>query len=164
MVKNSSFSGGTMKKIFFILTAVFGLSTSVFAGEKEDVMAVFDKYVQAANSYSTSLPSFYTSDAKIVRVVNKKQGGQKAVLIPFDRYLNELKSRAALARTVRYTNRYENRKVTKVGNDYKLSATRLPRSDKTGLPCYFVFTKQGDNWKIKEESLTTNVQTFLNAK
>lgn len=153
-----------MKKIFFILAIMFAFSTTVFAGDKEDILAVFDKYVQAANTYSTSLPSYYVNDAKIIRVVNKKQGGQKAIIIPFDRYLNELKSRAVLAKTVRYVNRYENRKVTKVDNDYKLSATRLPRSDKEGLPCYFIFTKQGDKWKIKEESLTTNVQTFLNAK
>ncbi len=153
-----------MKKLISILVIMFAFSTSVFAGDKEDILAVFDKYVQAANTYSTSLPSYYTADAKIVRVVNKKQGGQKTIVIPFDRYLNELKSRAALAKTVRYTNRYENRKVAKVDNDYKLSATRLPRSDKEGLPCYFIFTKQGNTWKIKEESLTTNVQTFLNAK
>ncbi len=153
-----------MKKIFFIFMVVFIFSTSVFAGEKEDVLAVFDRYVKAANTYSTTLPSYYVENAKILRVVNKKQGGQKVIVIPFDRYLNELKSRAALAKTVRYTNRYENRKVTKVDNDYKLTATRLPRSDKEGLPCYFIFTKQGDKWKIKEESLTTNVQTFLNAK
>ncbi len=153
-----------MKKIFFILAMMFAFSTSVFAGDKEDILAVFDKYVQAANTYSTSLPSYYAPNAKILRVVNKKQGGQKVIVIPFDRYLNELKSRAALAKTVRYTNRYENRKVQKVDNDYKLTATRLPRNDKDGLPCYFIFTKQGDKWKIKEESLTTNVQTFLNAK
>lgn len=153
-----------MKKLISILVIMFAFSTSVFAGDKEDILAVFDKYVQAANTYSTSLPSYYTADAKIVRVVNKKQGGQKTIVIPFDRYLNELKSRAVLAKTVRYTNRYENRKVAKVDNDYKLSATRLPRSDKEGLPCYFIFTKQGNTWKIKEESLTTNVQTFLNAK
>ena len=153
-----------MKKIFFILAIMFAFSTSVFAGDKEDILAVFDKYVQAANTYSTSLPSYYAPNAKILRVVNKKQGGQKVIVIPFDRYLNELKSRAALAKTVRYTNRYENRKVQKVDNDYKLTATRLPRNDKDGLPCYFIFTKQGDKWKIKEESLTTNVQTFLNAK
>ncbi len=153
-----------MKKIFFILAMMFAFSTSVFAGDKEDILAVFDKYVQAANTYSTSLPSYYAPNAKILRVVNKKQGGQKVIVIPFDRYLNELKSRAVLAKTVRYTNRYENRKVQKVDNDYKLTATRLPRNDKDGLPCYFIFTKQGDKWKIKEESLTTNVQTFLNAK
>ena len=135
-----------MKKIFFILTAMLLFSTSVFAGDKEDVMATFDKYVQAANTYSTSLPSYYTADAKIIRVVNKKQGGQKSILIPFDRYLDELKSRAALAKTVRYTNRYENREVVKFNNGYKLTATRLPRSDKKGLPCYFVFVKGYWKW------------------
>ena len=153
-----------MKKILLTFLTLFFAGSCVFADDKSDVLAVFDKYIQDANAYSTNLPNYYTKDAKIIRVVNVKSGGKRAVIIPFDRYLNELKSRAVLAKTVRYTNRYENRKVQKVDNDYKLTATRLPRNDKDGLPCYFIFTKQGDKWKIKEESLTTNVQTFLNAK
>jgi len=142
-----------------ILTA-----TSVFADDKADILATFDKYVTDANSYSTNLPNYYMDNAKIVRVVNKKQGGQKEVLIPFDRYLSELKGHSTLAKTVGYKNRYVNTRLVKLQNGYKLMATRIPRNDKTGLPCYFVFVKSGDNWKIQEESMTTNVQTFLNAK
>ena len=55
-------------------------------------------------------------------------------------------------------------KVSKVENGYKVSATRIPRNDKVGLPSHFIFTKVGNSWKISEESMTTNVQTFLNAK
>lgn len=153
-----------MKKIFSALFVFASLSLCAFAGDTEDILATFDNYVNAANSYSSALPNYYVNNAKIIRVVNKKQGGQKAVVIPFDRYLKELGSHSTLAKTVHYTNRYVNRKVQKQDADYKLTATRIPRNDKVGLPCYFVFTKSGDSWKIKEESMTTNVQTFLNAK
>lgn len=153
-----------MKKIF--LTALFMIFTSlmVFADNQSEVLSVFDKYVEDANNYSTNLPDYYVKDAKIIRVVNVKTGGQKAVIIPFDRYLKELNTNAVLAKTVKYKNNYTNKKITKVNNDYKVSATRIPRNDKTGLPCYFIFTKTSTGWKIKEESMTTNVQTFLNAK
>ena len=110
------------------------------------------------------MPDYYVKDAKIIRVVNRRQGGQKAILIPYDRYVKELTAHAILAKTVGYKNRYENRKVSKVNGDYKVSANRIPRNDKKGLPCYFVFTKTSSGWKIKEESMTTNVQTFLSAK
>lgn len=153
-----------MKKIFYSILALLMFSLSTMADDKTDILAVFDKYVSAANGYSVSLPDFYVNNAKIVRVVNKKQGGQKAVLIPFDRYLKELKGHSTLAKTVGYKNNYVNKKLIKLDNGYKLTATRIPRNDKTGLPCYFVFVKQGDTWKIQEESMTTNVQTFLNAK
>lgn len=153
-----------MKKILFTLLALTITSISAFADDKADVLNTFDKYVNDANSYSSNLPNYYTDNAKIIRVVNKKQGGQKAVLIPFDRYLRELKGHSTLAKTVGYKNAYTNRKIAKVDNDYKVSATRIPRNDKTGLPSYFIFTKVGNDWKIKEESMTTNVQTFLNAK
>ncbi len=137
---------------------------SALADDKSDVLAIFNNYVNDANNYSTSLPNYYTKNAKIIRVVNKKQGGQQSVIIPFDRYLKELSGHSKMAKMVNYKNNYTNRKITPLGADYKISATRIPRNDKTGLPCHFVFTKSGNTWKIKEESMTTNVQTFLNAK
>ena len=79
-----------MKKLFFTIISMLLLSLNVFADEKTDVLATFDKYVNDANSYSTSMPNYYTKNAKIIRVVNKKQGGQASVIIPFDRYLKEL--------------------------------------------------------------------------
>jgi len=153
-----------MKKIFLTTISILILSLSAFADDKADVLAAFDKYVKDANSYSENIQNYYIKDAKIIRVVNKKQGGQKAVLIPFDRYLKELQGHAKLAKVVNYKNNYTNRKIEKVGNDYKVSAIRIPRNDKTGLPSHFIFTKTGNSWKIKEESMETNVQTFLNAK
>lgn len=153
-----------MKKVFISALLLLFASLGVYANDKEDVMVQFNKYVEAANSYSKDLPDYYTDNARIIRVVNKRGGGQKAILIPFDRYLKELSTHAVLAKTVNYKNRYEKRKISKTGDNYKISATRVPRNDKTGLPCYFVFTKTSGGWKIKEESMTTNVQTFLSAR
>ena len=153
-----------MKKILTVLFALISINTVVFADNYTEISNTFQNYVNDANSYSTNLPSYYVNNAKIVRVVNKKQGGRQTIIIPYDRYLKELKSHSALARTVKYKNTYTNQKITKIGNDYKLTATRIPRNDKTGLPCYFLFTKTNSGWKIKEESMTTNVQTFLSAK
>ena len=153
-----------MKKIFFTIISVLFLSLSVFADDKGDVLKAFEKYISAANSYDDNLPSYYINNARIIRVVNRKKGGQKAILIPYDRFVKELTGHAVLAKTVGYKNRYENRKISKVNGDYKISATRIPRNDRNGLPCYFVFTKTQHGWKIKEESLTTNMQVFLTAK
>lgn len=153
-----------MKKIFLTFISLLFVSLCAFADDKSDVLAIFDKYVNDANSYSVNLPDYYTKNAKIIRVVNKKQGGQQSVIIPFDRYLKELAGHSKLAKAVGYKNTYTNRKAEKLGNDYKVSAIRIPRNDKTGLSCHFVFTKTSNGWKIKEESMTTNVQSFLNAK
>lgn len=153
-----------MKKLLYSFFICCILTLCAYADDKTDVLETFDKYVNDANSYSVNLPNYYINNAKIVRVVNKKQGGQKAVIIPFDRYLKELKGHSTLAKTVGYKNRYDNRKIAKVDNDYKVSAIRVPRNDKTGLPCYFIFTNVDGKWKIKEENMQTNVQTFLNAK
>ena len=153
-----------MKKIILSLLALSTFSLTALADDKSDVLSIFNKYVNDANSYSINLPSYYVKNTRIVRVVNKKQGGQASVIIPFDRYLKEMQTHAKIAKVANYKNRYENRKITQVGVDYKISSTRIPRNDKTGLPCHFIFTKVGDKWKIKEESMETNVQTFLNAK
>lgn len=154
-----------MKKIF--LTALFIIFSMLiaFADNQSDALAVFDKYVEDANNYSPELPNYYLNNAKIIRIVNIKTGGQKSIIIPFDRYVKELNANAVLAKTVKYKNSYTQRKATKINNnEIKISAVRVPRTDKTGLPCYFIFTKTASGWKIKEESMTTNVQTFLNAK
>ena len=153
-----------MKKIVLTTLAILGLSLNALADDKADVLKTFDSYVNDANAYKTNLPDYYVKNAKIVRVVNKKQGGQASVIIPFDRYLKELSTHAKIAKVANYKNRYENRKISQVGVDYKVSSTRIPRNDKTGLPAHFTFTKVGDSWKIKEESMETNVQTFLSAK
>ena len=152
------------KKIIMTLLCVFVFAPGVFADELSDVKTFFNNFVNASNAYATNLPSYYIPNAKIVRIVHKPDGTTKDVIIPFDRYLQELKKGAVLARTVKYKNRYENQKVTKIGNDYKLSAIRIPRNDKTGLPAYFIITKTKNGFKIKEEYMGTNVQKFLSAK
>ncbi len=153
-----------MKKFILGIISLFLAQLSVFADDITDIKSAFNKYISDANSYSVNLPNHYIKYAKIIRLVNKKQGGQKEIIIPYDRYLKELKGHSSLAKAVKYKNNYVNIKVSKHGENYKLSATRIPRNDKYGLPCYFIYTKNNGTWKIKEESMTTNVQTFLSAK
>ena len=153
-----------MKKTFLTILSTLLFTLCAFADDKQDVLATFDKYVKDANSYSVNLPNYYTENPKIIRTVNKKQGGKKSVVIPFDRYLKELKGNANLAKVTNYKNTYTDRKIEKIENDYKISANRFPRNDKIGLPAHFIFTKVGNVWKIKEENITTNVQVFLTAK
>lgn len=153
-----------MKKVLLVILSMVLVSISAFADDISEIKNVFNNYVNDANNYSKNLPNYYINNAKIIRVVNKRQGGQKAIVIPYDRYLKELSGRSTLAKAVNYKNRYTNIKVVKTNGDYKLSAIRIPRNDKKGLPCHFVYTNQDGSWKIKEESMTTNVQTFLSAK
>ena len=153
-----------MKKILLIILSMVFIPLYALADDATEIKNVFNSYVNDANSYSRSLPNYYINNAKIIRVVNKRRGGQQSIVIPYDRYLKELNGHSALAKAVNYKNKYVNIKVSKHNNGYKLTATRIPRNDKTGLPCHFVYIKQDGAWKIKEESMTTNVQTFLSAK
>ncbi len=153
-----------LKKIIMSFICTLVLTLGAYANELSDVQTFFNNFVNASNTYSTTLPDYYVQNAKIIRVVHKPDGTKQSVVIPFERYLQELKKGAALARTVGYKNRYVNQKITKVGNDYKVSATRIPRNDKSGLEAYFIITKTKSGYKIKEESMGTTVQRFLNAK
>ena len=153
-----------IKKITLCLICLIAFYGAAKADEISDVQTFFNNFVNASNTYSTNLPNYYIPNAKIIRVVHKPDGTKQAVIIPFDRYLQELKKGAAIAKTVGYKNRYVNQKVTKIGDNYKLSATRIPRNDKTGLEAYFIITKTPSGYKIKEESMGTTVQRFLNAK
>lgn len=156
------------KKIILSILCVFALAanlmTNAHADELTDVQSFFNNYVNAANSYADNLPTYYIPNAKIIRVVYKPDGTKQPVVIPFDRYLSELRKSATIAKTVHYKNNYTNRSYIKAGSDYKISTIRIPRNDKSGLPAYFIVTKTPQGWKIKEESMGTTVQKFLNAK
>ena len=103
-----------MKKILLTTLALITFSLNALADDKADVLTTFENYVNDANSYSTTIPDYYTKNAKIVRVVNKKQGGQASIIIPFDRYLKEMQTHAKIAKVANYKNRYENRKVSQI--------------------------------------------------
>ena len=105
-----------MKKILLTFLVLAGFSLGVLADDKTDVLKTFENYVNDANSYATTIPDYYIKNAKIVRVVNKKQGGQASVIIPFDRYLKEMQTHAKIAKVANYKNRYDS-KITNRNNN-----------------------------------------------
>src|SRR5574344_1857537 len=117
-----------MKKLIVFL-AVFIIGLTSFADEA-GVRNFFSRYVNAANTYSTSLPSYYAQNARIIRVVHKKDGTLKSVIFPMSAYLNQMKKGSGLAKMVHYINHYSNVRISNVGNNYKISATRTPMKDK----------------------------------
>lgn len=144
--------------LFFLL---FGNIS--FANDTEDLMQFFNEYVNAANSYSCNYFDFYTNNAKIIRVVEKPDGTQESVFIPLEKYKREAKKSTKLAKLRNYKNKYLNIKITKQGEDYKIAAMRMPSTSDYKIPAHFIVGKDSDgNWKIKEESMNTKVQRFLN--
>lgn len=153
------------KRFFITAFLIAAASAPSFAEEIDDVKAFFENYVKAANSYSKNVINFYLPDAKIIRVVKKPDGTLESVDFPMERYSKELTRGARLAKLSKYKNTYTNKTYKKLDNgDYKISATRTPNRDKTGLPFYFIVTKTDNGWKVKEESMQTTVQKFLTSK
>ncbi len=152
-----------MKKI--IITALFSLiicaTSAIAAGESDAVMKFFDSFVTAQNTYDNSLENYFMPTTKIERVVIKPDNTKATLIIPMDEYKVQLKKGAFLAKTVKYRNAFKNKKITKIGNDYKITALRYANADKVGLNCYYVITKVGNDYKIKTESWDTKHQGFL---
>lgn len=143
------------KKLFVTLILIL-VGTASFAGPKEDVAAFFTSYVTAANSYSENLPSFYAPNAKIVRVVIKKDGSRESVVTDTNVYMKQLRMNAKLAKMRNYKNFYTDRVITQVGNDYRLTCKRQPSLSAYKLSAYFVIGKDASGkYKIKEESMET---------
>lgn len=138
------------------------LSFIAFGADVQDVRSFFDSYVQDANSYSKRIPEYYSSDAKIIRIVIKPDGEKESVEFNFEDYMKQLKKRSKFARIVRYKNRYEDVNVTDLGNGrFKVSALRFPMRDKEGLNFYFIVQDTEGGLKVIEESMETTVQDFL---
>ena len=151
-----------MKKILSLLIVFTAVSLSVFAGEKEDALAFFNNYVKAANSYSTSLPSMYSPNAKIIRQVIKPDGTTQNVQTNTSTYITQMKLGQAGAKLRHYTNSYTDISVTSLGNGkYKISSLRQPSGESSKLKTYMIVQKSNNHWLIVEEMMQTKVQTFL---
>lgn len=128
---------------------------------EDDVLNFFNDYVNSANNYDKNYFEYYDENARIFRVVEKKDGTEEKVCIPFERYKKEIKKSSKLAKLRKYKNRYLNIKIFKNGEDYKIVATRMPSTSDYGLPSYFIVGEDNGQLKIKEESMNTRVQRFL---
>ena len=152
-----------MKKIFLIILSLICFQGFVLADDVSDVRTFFNNYVKDANSFSPSILNYYLPNARIIRVVHKKEGGLVSIDFPMSAYADQLKKGEKLAKMVGYSNKYTNINVKKLTNgNYKISAIRTPMKDKTGLPFHFIVTKTNSGYKVAEESMDTTVQKFLN--
>ena len=150
-----------MKKLL-ILLFVFGLTlTSVLANDATDVRNMFNKYVNAANTYSQDIPDFYSPNAKIIRQVVKEDGTTVNATTDMATYTKQMKLSQSIAKMRKYTNKYFNIGVSKVANGYKVSALRSPLNDNDNLKIYQIWQKQNGRWVIVEEMMQTRQQIFL---
>lgn len=152
-----------MKKILIAIVMISSfMGSSVFADDFSDAKDFFNSYVNAANSYSTTIPDFYSPSAKIIRQVVKPDGTLVDVATDTQTYMKQLKLGQATAKLRKYKNDYRNISVNKVPNGYKVSAERQPSGETYWLKTHQIVQKQPDGkWKIVEEMMQTKVQTFL---
>lgn len=154
-----------MKK-FLSLIAIFitflCVGLQAFADDAADAKAFFNKYVNAANTYSTTIPDFYSPNAKIIRQVIKPDGSLVNVSTNTSTYMTQLKLGQATAKLRKYKNTYRNITVSKVANGYKISAERQPTGETYWLKTYQIVQKQPNGqWKVIEELMQTKEQIFL---
>lgn len=150
-----------MKKLL-ITVFMFMLGLGAFAGEKEDALAFFNKFISASNNYSTELPNMYSDSAKITRQVIKPDGTLVNIPFTISQYRSQMKLSAKLAKIKNYKNNYSNVSVTKAPNGYKINSTRMPSLGGPALKATMVVQKQPDGkWLIVEELMQTKEQIFL---
>lgn len=138
----------------------FATSTSA------EALNFFNSYVSAANSYQPVITTMYAPDAKIIRVVLKKDGTKVTRVTNTQRYISEMKKSQAIAKVRRYKNYYSNVSVVQTGADtYKISSLRQPSGETYKLKAYMVVKKQpSGKWLITEEMMETKVQIIATSK
>lgn len=151
-----------MKRFLFLLFALIIIGNISIADEINDVQCFFNEYVNAANNYSNDYFNYYDNNPTIIRVIEKEDGTEESVIVPFERYKKETIKCSKLAKLRKYKNRYFNIKITRHGKDYKIAAMRMPSTSDYKVPAHFIIGKNcNGEWKIKEESMNTKVQRFL---
>ena len=152
-----------MRKIFFTIMSIMIFSSTVFAGDKEDALKAFNRYVNLANTYNNEVTTFYTPSAKIIRQVIKPDGSLVDVITNTSTYVTQMKIGQAGAKVRNYKNNYTNVVATPISaGKVKISSVRHPSVDNDSLKAYMIFQKQSNGkWMIVEEMMQTRQQIFL---
>lgn len=153
-----------MKKILTLAIAfmitIAGLAAS--AATPQDVLAFLNQYITAANSYSDTITTFYAPDAKIIKEGYNAAGKKVSVVVDTKQYFHQMRIGSNLAKLNKYKNNYSDRKITKVGNDYKIECIRVASTGADKFPSYFVIGPDSNGkLKIKEEMTWTKQQSIL---
>ena len=138
------------------------VSLTAFADEKQEALYFFNSYINAANTYSETIPDMYSPNAKIIREVVKPDGTLVDVDTDTATYMKQLRLNRSIAKMRKYTNTYRNITAIPVSNGYKVSAERQPVGEAYWLKTYQIVQKQPNGkWKIVEEMMQTKEQIFL---
>lgn len=151
-----------MKKLLSILTVMLMTCLMAVADTSQEALNFFNSYVSAANSYSPTVATMYSPNAKIIRQVIKPDGTLVNVDTDTATYIKQMKLGQAGARLRGYKNTYTNVTVTPAANGaFKVSSLRQPSGENYKLKTYMIVKKENGTWKITEEMMQTKVQTFL---
>lgn len=152
-----------MKKILLSLLTFILVSISVFADDKQEALDFFNNYVQSANTYSSTITTMYSPNAKIIRQVVKPDGTTVDVYTDTATYIKQMKIGQAGARLKHYTNNYTNITATPISTGkVKVSSLRQPSGETYKLKTYMILQKQPNGkWLIVEEMMQTKEQIFL---
>ena len=141
----------------FVLTGM-----QAFADSAQEALNFFNSYVSAANSYSPTVATMYSPNAKIIRQVVKPNGELVNVSTNTATYIKQMKIGQAGAKMRGYKNTYTNVSVTSLGNGtYKISSLRQPKGETYKLKTYMIVKKINGKWQITEEMMQTKEQIFL---
>lgn len=148
--------------IFFIFAMFIATGIEALADEANEALAFFNRYVEAANSYSPAITKMYSPSAKIIRQVIKPDGTLVDLNTDTNTYITQMKLGQATAKLRKYKNTYRKITVSKSGTGYKISSERQPTGETYWLKTYMIVNKQPDgNWLITEEMMQTKVQALL---
>ena len=151
-----------MKKLLSTLIAFAFVSLAALADGHQEALNFFNKYVNAANTYSSEVASMYSPNAKIIRQVIKPDGSTVNVYTDTATYIKQMKIGQAGAKLRHYKNTYTNIVVTPVSNGYKVSSLRQPSGESYKLKTYMIVQKKSNGqWFIVEELMQTKEQIFL---
>ena len=151
-----------MKKFLSILIVMLVTGLATFANDSQEALKFFNSYVSAANSYSPTVATMYSPNAKIIRQVVKPDGTLVNVNTDTATYVKQMRLGQAGAKLRGYKNTYTNVSVTPMGNgSYKISSLRQPSGENYKLKTYMVVKKVNGSWKITEEMMQTKEQIFL---
>ena len=152
-----------MRKILTLIIMFVSIVFSgnmAFADDQQEALKFFKTYVNAANSYSTSVENMYAPDAKIIRQVVKPDGELVDVETDTNTYIKQMKLGRTGARLKNYKNHYSDIKyldtlfinaskaVIKKGNRTSSALTGISAMTDAGVITVPEYWKN-NYWRVK---------------
>ncbi len=152
-----------LKRTILVSLFSFLFSFQVLANPQniEEARVFIDKFQELSHKYDKKLTEMYSENAKIIRIVEHKNGKTEEITLPAKAYKKMLKFIRFLAKIRGYKNYYKYLKYESEDENIRITGIRETNSGYTAPISILIGKNSEGNLKILEEKTATKSKFLI---